>query len=215
MAAKTRRAFLTPDFDGNAPLICRRLVLPSFLWQYFNGAFGELIQDYNWEEFGDMPIDDIVQTFINAYDDMIEDCMIGSVISFANEFLPDNVLVCDGASYAVADYPELASVLSPSVVTGENFVVPDLRGRFVMGNDEANAYPLTLSAGEAMHTLTIPEMPTHSHGYTTAIASLSTVVVPDEPSAIPAPSTTAPEGGGQPHNNLPPFYVLQYGIVAK
>lgn len=210
-----RRAFLTPDYDGNAPLICRRLVLPSFLWPYFNGAFGALIEEWNWEEFGDMPIADIIQEYITALTDMDDDCMIGSVLSFANEFLPNNVLLCDGASYAVADYPELASVLSPAVVTGETFIVPDLRGRFVMGNDADNALPLTLQGGEALHALTVDEMPTHSHGYTTAIASVSTLVAPNEPSSIPAPATTAEEGGGRAHNNLPPFYVLQYGIVAK
>jgi len=207
--------FHTPDYDGNAPLVCRRIALPSYLWMYFNGAFNQLLEEYNWVQVGDMLIEDVIQAFMQSDADIVEGCMIGSVISFANEFLPDTVLVCDGASYAVADYPELAGVLSPSVVTGASFVVPDLRGRFVMGNDAANAYPLTLQGGEAMHTLTISEMPAHAHGYTTAIASVSTVVIPDEPSAIPSPSTTALEGGGQPHNNLPPFYVLQYGIVAK
>jgi len=210
-----RRAFLTPDFDGNAPLICRRLALPSFLWQYFNGAFGALIHDYNWEEFGDMPIDDIVQVYINALTDMEEVCMIGSVVPFATKTLPDNVLLCDGSSHLVADYPRLAEVLPNVLVTAPTFIVPDLRGRFVMGGDDGFAWPITLQGGATEHTLTVSEMPAHSHGYTSAIASVSTVVIPDEPSAIPSPATTSPEGGGQPHNNLPPFYVLEYGIVAK
>jgi hypothetical protein len=36
--------FHTPNSDGDAPLISRVLALPSFLWRYFYGAYGELVE---------------------------------------------------------------------------------------------------------------------------------------------------------------------------
>ncbi len=131
-------AFHTPDEDGNAPLICRRIALPSFLWPHFNGAFGALIEETNWYQFGDMPIEDVVQAFMDAYDNMIEGCMLGSVVSFAVDKLPKNVLLCDGSNYPKWDYPELWDVLHPSLKqTGiDRFNVPDLRQRFVIGEEE-------------------------------------------------------------------------------
>ncbi len=66
--------FHTPDSDGSAPLICRRLALPSYLWQFFNGAYEQLILEENWVQVGSMSPSDVVQVFMNAYDDMIEGC---------------------------------------------------------------------------------------------------------------------------------------------
>ena len=82
-------------------------------------------------------------------------------------------------------------------------------GRMLMG--ASDTYPVGSEGGEAQHTLTEPEIPTHSHqlhGWAYQIASGS--------SAQYAPTTpydeydntnltTRPAGGGQPHNNLPPY----------
>lgn len=84
-----------------------------------------------------------------------------------------------------------------------------LQGRMLMG--ASDTYPVGSEGGEAQHTLTEPEIPTHSHqlhGWAYQIASGS--------SAQYAPTTpydeydntnlmTRPAGGGQPHNNLPPY----------
>lgn len=132
--------------------------------------------------------------------------MIGQIIMWATAVLPDDVLLCDGSQFDADLYPELYAILGGNEL-------PDLRGRFILG--EGNGHMIGQTGGSESHTLTIAEMPTHTHGYTAALPSLSTVVVPDEPSAIPGTATTAPEGGNQAHNNMPPYYVLVYGIIAK
>lgn len=66
---------------------------------------------------------------------------IGTIISVFGEYAPANYLICDGATYNVADYPELAAHLlnltthSQYEVSGDNtkFKVPDLRGEFLRG----------------------------------------------------------------------------------
>ena len=206
-------AFHTPDYDGSATIVCRSLALPSFLWPLLHGAIGELLEYGNWHQFGSMQIDDVVQAIHYAIDNMRECPMIGSIMAYARP-LPDNVLLCDGSVHSRIDYPELYDVIDPSLrISADEFVTPDLSGRFVLGEGGGHLFGET--GGSESHTLTVGEMPAHTHGYVSATASLSTVVIPDEPSAIPSPSVTEPEGGGQPHNNMPPFFVVRYGIIVK
>lgn len=209
-------AFHTPNIDGNAPLICRRLALPSFLWPYFNGVFGDLAEAKNWYQFGDMPINDVAQAFADAYDKMIECTMIGQIIATVSSGgIGDWLLLCDGSEYNRGDYPLLHSVIPDHMKTADTFFVPDLIGRFPTGADASGN--VGLQGGEAEHTLTAVEMPVHRHNVTT------TDLFTYEPGNAPMfgvgignnPVYTANEGGGQPHNNVPPYTAILYVIVAK
>lgn len=93
---------------------------------------------------------------------------------------------------------------------------PDLRDRFVVGAGQDSggvsmtnvSGTLTKVGGEAKHTLTIAEMPAHSHTYNEPI-------YPSRYDGHSSPlctssqvSNTSSAGGGQPHNILPPYYAL-------
>lgn len=208
-------AFHTPDYDGNAPVVCRRLALPSFLWPLFNGAFGELLDESRWYQFGDMPIGDVIQAFHAAFDDMGQCSMIGQIVMFAGE-LPDNVLLCDGEEYDGAEYPDLYAILPPSLIVGNSFQTPNLSGRFILAS--GNSYNPGDTGGEEKVTLTVEQIPSHFHDYVKPIPNID-VESPGAPDLIAAGvgplDKTSAEGGGGPHNNMPPYYVLVYGIVAK
>lgn len=90
---------------------------------------------------------------------------------------------------------------------------PDLTDKFVIG--AGTSYNVNDEGGEASHTLTIDEIPTHSHGS-------NYPVVPDSSGGgvegyvwnfnsydYGKIGTTA-SGGGQSHNNMPPYYSLCY-----
>lgn len=87
---------------------------------------------------------------------------------------------------------------------------PDLRDRFIAG--AGNIYSIGATGGEAMHTLTIAEMPAHTH---TLSARLDTTEghwdygrwQNDPPGAT---LTTGSTGGGDPHENRPPYYAMAY-----
>ena len=61
---------------------------------------------------------------------------IGTVLSFAGLTPPNGYLLCDGATYAVADYQDLYDVIG-NIYGGdtENFNVPNLIDKFVQGSD--------------------------------------------------------------------------------
>lgn len=115
---------------------------------------------------------------------------------------------------------------------------PDLRNRFVVG--AGDTYEVAATGGEAMHTLTSSEIPSHTHTATTASAGKHTHTLGADRdtaqgtygSSIHGASTGAESykgstnsagahthtitvketGGGKAHNNLPPYYALCYII---
>lgn len=104
------------------------------------------------------------------------------------------------------------------------------RGRFIVGAGESaqswnplgpdgrpgapvplSAYGLGQTGGEERHQLTIDEMPAHNHGG--GIAGTSTTQV-SSPGAVNngvmIPRQINTEGGGRPHNVIPPYIALFY-----
>jgi len=81
-------------------------------------------------------------------------------------------MICDGRSLSRADYSELFGVIGTSYgnVDGASFNLPDCRGRVIAGIGQAGVgmgnHTMGQKLGEETHTLTIAEMPSHSHTVT-------------------------------------------------
>lgn len=89
---------------------------------------------------------------------------------------------------------------------------PDLRDKFVLG--AGDNHPVGEKGGEKEHTLTIYEMPAHSHAFqsSTGVEQIG-LDFPIIDSNVKSRSTTGvigTVGGSQPHNNMPPYYALCY-----
>lgn len=105
---------------------------------------------------------------------------LGCVQMWAGKNVPDNYVLCDGRQLKTEDYPELSAVLDGAFNTAKSasgvpyrtseryFRVPDLRGRFVIGQDETDEeYNVQgNTGGEKMHKLTTEELPAHRHIFT-------------------------------------------------
>lgn len=87
---------------------------------------------------------------------------------------------------------------------------PDLRGRFVLGESETHAVGSTGGSEEV--TLTVEQMPLHSHSYagTGDDMAVSSGTGKTTTSASPNTKNTNSTGSSQPHSNMPPYYVLCY-----
>lgn len=89
---------------------------------------------------------------------------VGTVIDYAGAWAPEDYLLCDGATYPVVQYPQLAQVLGGRYRFGDMFRVPDLRGRVsVMADGSGEFSSVGQTGGEKNHKITIAEMPAHSH----------------------------------------------------
>lgn len=86
-----------------------------------------------------------------------------------------------------------------------------IEGRFLLG--ASSGYPVNSTGGEKEHTLSENEMPNHSHGQVVGAYSpggYNPGARIDYKSdgacaAYPQDLNTEATGGGQPHNNMPPY----------
>ena len=87
----------------------------------------------------------------------------------------------------------------------------DLRDKFVLG--AGNGYSVGATGGEATHTLTIGEMPSHSHNITYGTSTVeqgNDIVTKFSEYSLSESKVTEKTGGGVAHNNMPPYYALCY-----
>ena len=155
----------------------------------------------------------------------------GTVTAFAGKTAPNGWLMCDGQSYSISTYRDLYNAIGTTYGGyGQSFQVPDLRGRFPVGKDTGTFATLGGKGGEEKHTLTIQEMPSHQHPMNetvyldTRVRGGTQLFFNDNSSGGRWLSTkkhdnldfsdiaSGATGGGQPHNNLPPYISLNYII---
>ncbi len=183
-------------------------------------------QKYNWKSPD--PLDSISDAdwdTISAYVDgllyEVKNPMVGMIIAYMTESPPANVLACDGATYLRDDYPVLYEQLDPFfIVDADHFTVPDLRSRTIIGVGQGSGlsnYNAGSTGGEETHQLTESELASHSHSIPATATTLA--VEPGEVTVqTPIPiitSSTGSTGGDAAHNNLQPYYALNYGVIAS
>lgn len=210
-----------------AVVICRQLSIPHdpIFMAAVNGALLDLCEAERWEQYGAVSPEAAAaaaQAMFNRYVEGTA-CMVGSIVAYATKTLPDGVLACDGATYQRVDYPLLYELLDDAyLVDADHFVVPDLRGRTMVGvGAGAGLTPRNVNdfGGEERHQLTTAELPAHNHSLNGVTLTMRNGIADTynffvEAAGIPGISTNA-SGADQPHENMPPFVALRYGIVAR
>jgi microcystin-dependent protein len=158
----------------------------------------------------------------------------GSVFPYAGLSAPTGYLLCYGQAVSRTTYSALFAVIGTTYGAGNGsttFNVPDLRGRVIIGLDNMggisanrvlnnNADVIGGSGGEEKHTLTVDEMPSHNHTYTSErLCADGTTqygdtfrVTGDTPSAGSDIFTSSSSGNGLSHNNMQPWIALNYII---
>ncbi len=145
----------------------------------------------------------------------------GTLIAWPASAAPTGYLLCDGAAVSRADYVALFAVIGTTYGVGDGsttFNLPDLRGRAPVGKDAGQVEfdALGETGGAKAHTLSISEMPAHTHqqavrdtilGAETRAEKLTT-----GSGQVASADVTAATGGGAAHNNLQPYLVLQFVI---
>ncbi|MEM0998250.1 MAG: tail fiber protein [Bacteroidota bacterium] len=125
---------------------------------------------------------------------------IGEVRMFAGNFAPRSWAFCEGQLLAIAQNSALFSILG-TTYGGDGrttFALPDLRGRAPIGQGNGPGLSdrrLGAKGGQATVTLTVSQIPAHSHSAT--LQANKTVPVTDNPNnAYPGPivgrANTAP-----------------------
>lgn len=193
----------------------RLLAIPdeSYFLAAASGAIFELCEPETWEQVNGITAEDAAAAMLEMYFAYRESSLIGVIMPYVTTNAPGGTLACDGSRHARADYPTLYAAIDSTYHDGpDHFYVPDLRDRFLLGS---GARAVGSSGGEETHLLTIQEMPAHQHSEVPAVTTLINGGL-EAPATASAPGigSTGMTGGGLPHNNMPPYSVVKYCIVA-
>lgn len=173
--------------------------------------------------------DNIFETFLNVNVAPQYSMFPGSIIDFAGTAAPSGWLLCYGQLVSRLKYSGLFATIGTSYGIGDGsttFSIPDLRGRVVAGKDNMGGVSsnrlinriggTTLGAvgGFEEITMTIAEMPVHSHGQQVSANAGSNPGRKDFAGegpfqgGYPQGLNTFNEGGGTSHNNTQPTIIL-------
>lgn len=149
---------------------------------------------------------------------------IGAIVPFGGWDAPTGWLICDGTLLNKTAYPELFNAIGYSFGGedgGSTFGLPDLRGRVPVGekDNDSDFDGMGVTGGEKTHTLTISEMPSHTHAPNSRATTFSGTGS-NNPGQTGGDRTwenlsIGNTGGGQAHNNLQPYQTVNYIIKAK
>ena len=158
---------------------------------------------------------------------------IGQIDIVPYNFAPVGWFMCQGQLLPITQYTALFSLVG-TTYGGDGistFALPDLRGRMAIGQGSGPGlapYVMGQLGGEEQVTLTLGQLPIHSHAAMASSAAASalgpggsewattttylysstaTTLAPMNNTAIGA------VGGGQPHENRPPFLVMNFIIA--
>jgi microcystin-dependent protein len=143
----------------------------------------------------------------------------GIIKAFGGASAPAGYLLCDGSAVSRTTYAALFTVIGTTYGVGDGsttFNVPNLKGKVPVGYDsgETEFNALGKTGGEKTHTLTVAEMPSHTHSATTKPnASFANFWGhTGDNGQPPSTETTGSTGGDGVHNNLQPYLTLNFII---
>lgn len=156
---------------------------------------------------------------------LADDPIPGEIRMIAGGSAPDGWVLCDGSAYLQDDYPQLYSTIGDTYGSAPSgyFFVPDFRNRFPLASFSGigsclpgECFYTGDTGGEISHTLIITETARHAHyvyrqnGANPAGSTVGMRIVSEgygDDSVL-----TSYTGGGQPHNNMPPYLAVYFII---
>lgn len=165
----------------------------------------------------------------------MSEAYLGEIRLFAGDYAPEYWHLCDGSLLSINQYQALYSLLGTTYGGDgvQNFALPDLRGRMIVGQGTSTAgimYNRGQKAGAETVALTQANLPSHTH----MVSASSTAATSNSPNnavwanavntsyatsaanAVLAPAAVSTAaGGGQAHQNCQPSVALTYIIALQ
>lgn len=151
---------------------------------------------------------------------------VGEIRMFAGNFAPAGWMFCSGQLLPISENETLFQLIGTTYGgDGQStFALPNLSGRIPI--HAGNGFILAETGGSEGVTLTVNQLPAHSHhlpvasqqatqvgpaGNVLAQAEVDIYAAAGPPASL-APGAAGSTGGSQPHNNMMPFVCIHFII---
>lgn len=152
---------------------------------------------------------------------------VGEIRMFGGNFAPAGWMFCEGQILPISENETLFQLIGTTYGGDgqETFALPDLRGRLPI--HQGNGVILAETGGVESVTLTVNQMPAHTHALlasanNAATSSAAGNVLAQTPSYTPYvaaapnaaldPASVTSVGGSQPHDNFQPYLCVNFII---
>jgi len=150
---------------------------------------------------------------------------VGEIRMFAGNFAPAGWMFCEGQLLPISENDTLFNLIGTTYGgDGQStFALPDLRSRIPI--HQGNSFILAETGGVETVTLTVQQIPTHSHSFlasanNASVANAAGNVLAQTPVYTPyiamtpnsplSPNAVATTGGSQPHSNFQPYLCVSF-----
>ncbi|MDS4028774.1 MAG: tail fiber protein [Candidatus Contendobacter sp.] len=152
---------------------------------------------------------------------------VGEIRMFAGNFAPAGWMFCEGQHLSISENETLFQLIGTTYGGNgqDTFALPDLRGRLPL--HMGNGFILAETGGVEEVTLTVSQIPAHSHSLlasTSAGTNTSPVInvlaesvvinpyIEDQANSNMNPDAVSAVGGSQPHTNFQPYLCINFII---
>jgi microcystin-dependent protein len=152
---------------------------------------------------------------------------VGEIRIFAGNFAPAGWMFCEGQLLPISENEVLFQLIGTTYGgDGQStFGLPDLRGRIPL--HQGNSFILAETGGAETVTLTVPQIPAHTHALLGTVnqgtqnqpLNMALAQSPtqnafpygsDNPPTTLGAASISPVGGSQPHNNFQPYLCVNF-----
>jgi microcystin-dependent protein len=152
---------------------------------------------------------------------------VGEIRMFAGNFAPAGWMFCEGQLLPISENETLFQLIGTTYGgDGQStFALPDLRGRLPI--HQGNGFILAETGGAEEITLTVSQIPAHSHpllgatgngtqgnpsGNVLASSTIVKLYALETPDTAMAATSIGTTGGSQPHTNFQPYLCVDFII---
>ena len=152
---------------------------------------------------------------------------VGEIRMFAGNFAPAGWMFCEGQLLPISQNETLFNLIGTTYGgDGQStFALPDLRGRLPI--HQGNGFILAETGGAEEITLTVQQIPAHTHpvlastapassnspvGNVAAAPTAINLYIEDNANSSLSPLAVSAIGGSQPHTNLQPYLCVNFII---
>jgi microcystin-dependent protein len=152
---------------------------------------------------------------------------VGEIRMFAGNFPPSGWMFCSGQTLPISENETLFQLIGTTYGGDgqETFNLPDLQSRVPI--HQGNGFTLAENGGVEDVTLTVQQIPVHTHPF---LGSIDIANSPNPSGSVLArsgqvqmfinadatvamsPNDVSPAGGSQPHTNLQPYLAINFII---